>query len=328
MPVKYYKNLILNKLGLLKISTVILVLTEKCNLRCRMCDIWEKMPNESYELQQEKIRLILGLNLLKNLKHIAFTGGEPFLKNDLNEIYNMAYSLHPNCYFSISTNGTLTSRILDFFSLIKNFKNISLILTLNGINTHDLIAGKEGAFAEVENTIKRLREFYSKIKITIKFVVTPWNYSDIEKTANYCKKLNLPMVFKMLENVKTYTNSLHYFDNIKTDKFGFSNNQIENIMCSLNNIQGFTVTDKRNIKNIIFFLKNNTLKNKCFCTDYSLFINSDGNIYRCRMMEPIGNINYKDFNARDIFKKPGINYQGNKPSACDKCGSFFRFIDS
>ncbi len=59
-----------------------IVLTEKCNIKCRHC-IFSCLPSQKMELGWSVIeRLIKEAAALGNIKNISFTGGEPFLELD------------------------------------------------------------------------------------------------------------------------------------------------------------------------------------------------------------------------------------------------------
>ena len=48
-----------------------IILTYRCPMRCKMCNIWENPTEKSKEIQPEELRT------LPRLKFINLTGGEP-----------------------------------------------------------------------------------------------------------------------------------------------------------------------------------------------------------------------------------------------------------
>ncbi len=65
-------------------------LTNRCNLRCRMCEIAKDATSEDAELSTEKVKEIILQIKDMGIKHIIFSGGEPLLRKDLVEIIRFA----------------------------------------------------------------------------------------------------------------------------------------------------------------------------------------------------------------------------------------------
>jgi len=85
---------VLRSLGLpLTILFMNYVVTWRCNLRCIMCNIW-KHP-QTNELGISELEDFLRNPLLSQLEWIQLTGGEPFMRNDLDEIIRVILTSHP-----------------------------------------------------------------------------------------------------------------------------------------------------------------------------------------------------------------------------------------
>ena len=78
-------------LGLLKPLKLRMGLTNRCNSRCIMCNIWKMADNEApyleTELRTDEYEKIFASNsrFFSRLSHIALTGGEPTLREDIHE---------------------------------------------------------------------------------------------------------------------------------------------------------------------------------------------------------------------------------------------------
>ena len=57
-----------------------IILTYRCPMRCQMCNIWQNPTKKSEEIKAADLRS------LPQLKFINLTGGEPFIREDLEEI--------------------------------------------------------------------------------------------------------------------------------------------------------------------------------------------------------------------------------------------------
>src|ERR1043166_2790477 len=87
----------LDRFGMLKPLKLRIGLTNRCNSKCIMCNIWKMVDNDApwlaEELRAEEIDKILDRNsrFFSNLNHISITGGEPTLRRDFVEIWEVLH---------------------------------------------------------------------------------------------------------------------------------------------------------------------------------------------------------------------------------------------
>lgn len=130
----------------------------RCNARCSMCDSWRK-PSDDEADTRDALRIVD--RLPKSISVVRLTGGEPFLRNDLGRIVDaLERRLHPGM-LHLTTNGFLTSRIVDFLEdRAGGWKTkLHLLVSLDGMEgLHDAIRGVEGAFRRAEATLRAVAE--------------------------------------------------------------------------------------------------------------------------------------------------------------------------
>lgn len=156
---------------------IYLLLTEKCNLTCKMCIRGDKSNNE------------LNLHTIKDIESIeefaahdlVITGGEPTL---CKEFIPIIYFLKDKCRsITICTNGTT-----DFY-IDNRFKesNIDIQISIDGIkNIHDFIRGT-GSYDRILTTISKLESL--GISYTVSSVVNKANASYMKEFADTLGKL-------------------------------------------------------------------------------------------------------------------------------------------
>jgi len=83
-------------------------LTYRCNARCSFCSYWEKPGAPSDELSLAQIRTGLDNVYRSGCRLINFSGGEPTLRTDLEEI--IAHAAAKRIWTSVITNGSLLDR--------------------------------------------------------------------------------------------------------------------------------------------------------------------------------------------------------------------------
>jgi MoaA/NifB/PqqE/SkfB family radical SAM enzyme len=92
-------------------------LTERCNLCCTHCYIRRSLSDEARDNEMDTgfIKKLLDEAVSLGCKGVRFTGGEPLVRPDFQEIYLYAYGL--NMKISVATNATLiTDEVADMLA--------------------------------------------------------------------------------------------------------------------------------------------------------------------------------------------------------------------
>ena len=100
-----------------------LIVTYRCNARCYMCCTWQHPSKKDEEFSADLVNMIPD-----GLKFINITGGEPPLRDDLDQIIQIA--LTKSKRLVISTNGYFTKKII---KLAEKFGNrIGVRISIEG----------------------------------------------------------------------------------------------------------------------------------------------------------------------------------------------------
>ena len=100
-----------------------IIVTYRCNAKCHMCNTWQYPTKPAEEITPQIVD-----KLPKGLKFINITGGEPFLRKDLDEIVKVALTKTERLV--ISTNGYFTDRMV---ALAAKFPNIGVRISIEGL---------------------------------------------------------------------------------------------------------------------------------------------------------------------------------------------------
>ncbi len=87
--------------GQAALSLLVISPTERCNLRCRGC--WAANYPKDSDMSLELLDRIITEAKEMGMYFFTITGGEPFIREDLVDIY----AKHNDAYFQVYTNGTL-----------------------------------------------------------------------------------------------------------------------------------------------------------------------------------------------------------------------------
>ncbi len=151
-------------------------LTYRCNSRCRTCRIYERKCEELSVEEYRKIFRSIG----RSPYWITFSGGEPFLRQDIREICTQAYELCRPGLINIPTNGMLPERIeREVANIVQSCPRAHFVINLSvdGIRErNDDIRGVAGAYARAMETYQRLRSIRAKnMSLGIHSVISRFN---------------------------------------------------------------------------------------------------------------------------------------------------------
>jgi radical SAM protein with 4Fe4S-binding SPASM domain len=114
-----------------------IILTYRCQMRCKMCNIWKNPSDQTIEITSQELEI-----LPKGFEFINLTGGEPFLREDLEDIIGV---LSPKAKrVVVSTSGWHYKRIL---RIVPRFKNVGVRVSIEGLSQkNDELRGRYGGF--------------------------------------------------------------------------------------------------------------------------------------------------------------------------------------
>ncbi len=156
-------------------------LTERCNNNCIHC--WNNLPAGdesamSRELSTDEWKRILteaaGLGCLE----VRFTGGEPLLREDFEELY--IFTRHLGIKVLLSTNARLiTARLAELFSRIPPLIEIDISAYGMKPDSYEAVSRVAGSFAGFRRGIERLLE--RNIPFEVSGALLPPNRSEMEE---------------------------------------------------------------------------------------------------------------------------------------------------
>lgn len=280
----------------MKITDLVIELTNKCNLKCRMCSIWEE--KEKMDVSLEAFEKILRDKSLNGLKCLALTGGEPFMIPNLERYTIVARRLHPRAHINISSNGTLLVPMMRLF-WETGTSNTSLTISYDGEN-HDEIRGKQGTEQIIFQNANLLMDRYPELKIDMKFTIAPWNYGQISAAVKKCESHGIGLQVKLIEELRCYHNR------IRPLSFALSENQMTKLK---NDLPKIKISNKEYSRSIQKSGKRCSGINK-------LFINLLGDAYLCRKKAKIGNIS-------QLHELPPSSFVIDEMKHCSGCLSYY-----
>jgi len=132
--------------------------TARCNYRCATCRIWTEPLPEMSLAEYQKIFISLG----RSPYWVTFSGGEPFLRDDFEEIANSFCRTCRPRMVNIPTNGSLPHTARDAVQkLAREHRDVNFIVNVSIdsiVHQQDQIRGSRGAYEKAVETLKELRQ--------------------------------------------------------------------------------------------------------------------------------------------------------------------------
>lgn len=289
-------------------TDVSVITTYRCQMRCKMCNIWKYPSNVKKEISPKD------LEKLPKLKFANVTGGEPFQRRDLEDIISVLFTRAERVV--ISTSGWFFDRTV---KLAEKFPNIGIRVSIEGLSQrNDDLRGRAGGF---DNGLKVLLKLRSMGIKDIGFGITVSNHNSEDMLWLYRLAKELKMEFA----TAAFHNSFYFHkdDNQITNKEVVTGHLKELIM---------NLLKERNPKlwgraffnlGLINYINGGKRMLPCEAGLANFFIEPYGDVYPCNGLEDriwkesMGNIH--DFsNFEDLWFSPQAQRVRELVSICPK----------
>ena len=256
-----------------------IIVTYRCNARCQMCNIW-KYPSEKE----------IGPGIYAKLpfmKTVNVTGGEPFLREDLEEIINILKKRTKRLV--ISSNGFFTDRIIGVFD---KHRDIGIRISIEGLpKANDELRGLADGFDHGIRSLLELRRMPIK-DIGFGITVSDPNAKDLIELYWLAKFMKMEFATAAIHNSYYF----HKYDN-KFERPDIAINEFKKLIKEL--LKSFRIKDWfRAYFNygLINYIKGNPRLLPCEMGYDSFFLDPYGEILPCNVMEEsMGNLKAQEF---------------------------------
>lgn len=280
-------------------------ITNKCNSKCEICNIWKREPENELSLEE------IG-NIFKNISPswINLTGGEPFLRNDL---YKVAETIKDeNVYLlNLTTNGLLGDKIVETVKNISElgYPKFTVVVSLDGPKeVHDEIRGVDGNWEKAVKLYRKLRQLSQNKRnfhTFFGYTISEYNKDLIKETfAAVKKRINGITMNDFHFNI--YHSSFYYGNEPESSSEDFKRkipSKIEDVLKQKNNLSPISSLEKKYLEFTEKYLKDGTSPLPCKSLMSSCFIRPNGDVYPCtHYNKKLGNLRQYSYKLNEIWK--------------------------
>ena len=286
----------------------VIFLTNRCNLNCRMCFYTEREKRDELTTE-EFIKLA---DYMPPQWYLMFTGGEPFIRDDVYEIAS-AFIKRGASVIHFSTNGIFKDKLISTIERLasQNKKtNIVVCISIDGDEAiHDYIRQVKGSYQkaiESINTLIQLKKTLPNINVSVNFTLSSFNQHQWKETITFLKNdLKVDTVSIGATRGETYDKEAKKFDEEEYHKAidYILNDNRKNYKSKLLHAMA-TFKDSIQIETIYKILKGHPPKTyQCFAATVFSVITETGDVYPCEILSrKLGNLRDYDMRFDKIMK--------------------------
>lgn len=300
-----------------------LIITFRCNFRCKMCEIWKTQRHEELEISawQRIVEDIAGY--FPKETFIEINGGEPLLRKDLtlfliSELKSAGYGT------TLNTNGSLIGEdvALELAQAGLDCAKISLYDLDDDI--HDGVRGFPGAAKKAKRAISLLQD--SAIRTEVGILVTARNIKNVRSfVEKYLREKNTVSLIlqpldepintgqKVISEENSISASLWPKKEDVLDLFSWLNREkpanIKNSPANLSAIEKYYLDPE------------SALKRRCFAGQHSCVISPKGEMSLCFKRKSVGNVQ-----GSGIAKLLGSKESSSERCSIRKCKKYCRMM--
>ena len=315
---KLYLSRLLNQV-FIKPDYVGILLTKRCNLKCKMCDIRKKPKEIRNELDFKNIKKIVDDVADWGVSTVTLSGGEPFLRKDFFKIAHYVTNKIPHT--AINTNLTLINEKVAEKLCELPFHKFHLEVSLDGIDaeTHDNIRGVKGAFSRLIEGVKTIRRVCDKNKtdiyIGVTFVWMEDNFEQVVDLVKMAEEMNFYNV-SIMPVLVTNTNAKKRSSKpVVSQKYLDLTDEIIEELIEFKKRNGLLINSEESLKLYKKYFYNERIKRKmCHVGFIGPNVTDDGEVFICEHL--IGNV--ADEGIKDIWHSKQCGEARKKTSKCEK----------
>ena len=167
-------------------------LTDRCNLRCRMCGVYEHAdPDPGLELTTEEWKTVIDSAARLGTMIVSFSGGEPLLRPDLYDLIRHADS--KGIAVHICTNGTMIDEDRARALQEAGAGTVSVSIESAGPEAHENLRGRD-TFARTVRGIRLLREHAPRVRVGINTLITAINFRGMADMIPFAESLGVHQI--------------------------------------------------------------------------------------------------------------------------------------
>ena len=304
-------------------TAVSIEVTHECIARCRMCNIW-KIPVEVPNLPVADWLRLLASPELVDLRELDVTGGEPFLRSDLEDLFCGICELKRSHLknlkaVALTTNGFLTRRVVAAVEdiagrFLRERIELVMVCAMDAAGpVHERIRRVKDAWPKLNATLQglvALRRRYPNLIIGLKTTILPINVDELDGIADYADAHGLFTIISPCIITKG-----RYLNPELAGELAF---RAEDTAKMIDFYQRQRSAWNYHGSRLIGYFRTGVMHKPCTCGYNYFFVRSNGDVYLCPLVDRcVGNIRVRPL--REILFSNAANRLRKGVGRFDEC---------
>lgn len=317
-------------------------ISNRCNLSCEHCFYWVDLNTKVNELSLAEIEKIL--KSLKNpLRGVILTGGESFLRKDIDEIVKLYIDITKTPNIIIASNGFYLDVMKEKLEKMLPYAaergtQIDIQISIDGLEeTHNKIRRNSKSFQKATETLlalKSWRERFPLFEISVLTVLNKINFRDFDTIAEFVdKKLGVRQGFEIVRG-RQYLETQDLGDGMINMKAAPPE---ENIFLSVEDLEWLKPKidahyrherkyfralspsyrlPQTGFETVLKSLKKNASVVPCLAGNLFGVLYPEGEVGVCELLTSIGNIRNHDLDFTKVWHSPAAQTIKNQVKGC------------
>ena len=308
---------------------VICEISYVCNLECPTCFRWTAKPDE-HELTAEQWKAaLLKLRNWLGTFNLTFTGGEPFLRKDILEIFRFA--ANNGIVTGVVSNGSLIDKELARKIVASGLDGLTLSLNSMVPEIHNKTRGTNAAFDEVMRALDNMQD-RNGMRLVLSTTIVKDSVKGLIDVVEFVKKRGLyginfqpimPASILPIYDKNGHTRKMAIGSPFKALLEQKDNAHIDDVFSRLLSMKanGYPILNsEEHLREMAKYLKDPTtpeiLEKVCKVGIKNLNIDPFGNVRLCSIMGVVGNVLTDE--PENIWRSVNAAQQREEIRTCDK----------
>lgn len=291
-------------------TEAIISVTNRCDARCTMCNIWQLDRQEL--LTADDYRRVIP----NTLENVNLTGGEALLRPDIVDVASAIYEASGGARVILATNGFRPQRTLATLrEVVARIPNLGVAVSIDGSQaTHDRMRGVPGAYERATETIEALNSIGIS-DVRVGFTATPANIHELCDVHEFAESLGVEFAATVAQNSDIYYST--------SDNSRVAADLVETHFGALIAARLASRSPKQWLRayfdnGVIHFAKTGERRSPCDALSGFFYLAPNGDLYPCLTLSTaIGNVRERSF--ADLWSSEQARATRAEVSGCRKC---------
>lgn len=282
-----------------------LIITGRCNNKCRTCTYWKR---KFVELNTNQWKKIINELFNNGFRDFGLIGGEVFLRKDFLELAR--HIKLKGGTVSITTNGVLAE---NFVKELLLFDTVAFSINSLKPEVHDYIVGCKGAHNKCVEAFRKVRKLHKKVGIN--FVIQDINYEEILGVVNFAEKEKASFLDLIYVSINAFDKTVCEDQRLRK----FNEKKLNYLLKEA--CKHKIVVESMDYFNLAIARNKSAKCNVCLALQMGVLVNTNGDILPCCGPLPVvGNISKEPWTSIwNRYKKLRIAALNGTAKPCKTC---------